>query len=171
MTPDTWFACAKRPVTDLSSFLCQKGGAMKILIADKVSTKMVADLEALGCEVALAPDLSVEALPSAITGVEILIVRSKRGHRRQHRSGTLAVADRPRRRRRQHHRHPKGQRKRHLRRQLSGQEHRRRRRTGDRSPDRRRPPPPEVLDKTPSEALMQRIAGAEHVIQAVLKPA
>ncbi|MDR1935700.1 MAG: hydroxyacid dehydrogenase, partial [Candidatus Accumulibacter sp.] len=51
---------------------------MKILIADKVSAKMVADLEALGCEVALAPDLSAEALPSAIAGVEILVVRSKR---------------------------------------------------------------------------------------------
>jgi D-3-phosphoglycerate dehydrogenase len=51
---------------------------MKILIADKVSAKMVADLEALGGEVALAPDLSAEALPSAVAGVEILIVRSKR---------------------------------------------------------------------------------------------
>ncbi|MDR0380122.1 MAG: hydroxyacid dehydrogenase [Candidatus Accumulibacter sp.] len=51
---------------------------MKILIADKVSKKMVADLEALACEVTLAPDLSAEALPAAIAGVEILVVRSKR---------------------------------------------------------------------------------------------
>jgi D-3-phosphoglycerate dehydrogenase len=51
---------------------------MKILIADKVSTKMVADLKALGGDVTLAADLSAEALPSAIAGVEILIVRSKR---------------------------------------------------------------------------------------------
>ncbi|MDR3220698.1 MAG: hydroxyacid dehydrogenase [Candidatus Accumulibacter sp.] len=51
---------------------------MKILIADKVSAKMVADLEALGCAVTLASDLSAEALPSAIGDVEILVVRSKR---------------------------------------------------------------------------------------------
>ena len=50
---------------------------MKILIADKVSAKMVADLQSLGCEVALEPDLSAEALPAARAGVEILIVRSK----------------------------------------------------------------------------------------------
>jgi D-3-phosphoglycerate dehydrogenase len=50
---------------------------MKLLIADKVSAKMVADLKALGCEVTLASDLSAEALPLAIAGVEILIVRAK----------------------------------------------------------------------------------------------
>ena len=50
---------------------------MKVLIADKVSAKMVADLKALGCDVMLDPDLSAEALPAAIGGVEILIVRSK----------------------------------------------------------------------------------------------
>ena len=50
---------------------------MKILIADKVSAKMVADLQSLGCEVALEPDLSAEALPAALAGMEILIVRSK----------------------------------------------------------------------------------------------
>lgn len=50
---------------------------MKILIADKVSAKMVADLKSLGCDVTLEPDVSAEALPSAIAGVEILIVRSK----------------------------------------------------------------------------------------------
>jgi len=51
---------------------------MKVLIADKVSAKMVAALEALGCDVVLAPDLSAEALPAALPGVEILIVRSKK---------------------------------------------------------------------------------------------
>ncbi|MDR2787718.1 MAG: hydroxyacid dehydrogenase [Candidatus Accumulibacter sp.] len=51
---------------------------MKILIADKVSAKMLADLQALGGELTLAADLSADALPSAIAGVEILIVRSKR---------------------------------------------------------------------------------------------
>jgi D-3-phosphoglycerate dehydrogenase len=50
---------------------------MKILIADKVSPKMVADLEALGGEVTLAADLTPEALPAALPGVEILVVRSK----------------------------------------------------------------------------------------------
>jgi D-3-phosphoglycerate dehydrogenase len=51
---------------------------MKILIADKVSTQMVADLKSLGCEVVLTPDVSVENLPAALSGVEILIVRSKK---------------------------------------------------------------------------------------------
>ena len=50
---------------------------MKILIADKVSAKMVADLKALGCDVALEPDVSAEVLPASLAGVEILIVRSK----------------------------------------------------------------------------------------------
>lgn len=50
---------------------------MRTLIADKVSVKMVADLKSLGCDVTLSPDLSAEALPDAIAGVEILIVRSK----------------------------------------------------------------------------------------------
>jgi len=50
---------------------------MKILIADKVSAKMIADLKAMGCEVISAPDLSAETLAAALTGVEILIVRSK----------------------------------------------------------------------------------------------
>ena len=49
---------------------------MKILIADKVSANMVADLKALGGEVILSPDLSPETLPGALAGVEILIVRS-----------------------------------------------------------------------------------------------
>ena len=50
---------------------------MKVLIADKVSAKMVEDLKALGCDVTLNPDVKPEALPEAIGGVEILIVRSK----------------------------------------------------------------------------------------------
>ncbi len=51
---------------------------MKILIADKVSAKMVADLKSLGCDVVLNPDVSAEALPAALPGFEILIVRSKK---------------------------------------------------------------------------------------------
>ena len=50
---------------------------MKILIADKVSSKMVADLTALGCEVAVNADVSAEALQACLAGVEILVVRSK----------------------------------------------------------------------------------------------
>ena len=50
---------------------------MKILIADKVSAQMVADLKTLGCDVTLEPDVSADALPAAIAGVEVLIVRSK----------------------------------------------------------------------------------------------
>ena len=49
---------------------------MKTLVADKVSAKMISDLESLGCEVVLNPDLSAETLPDALAGVEILIVRS-----------------------------------------------------------------------------------------------
>ena len=49
---------------------------MRILIADKVSASMVAELKELGCDVALNPDLSAETLPSALPGAEILIVRS-----------------------------------------------------------------------------------------------
>lgn len=51
---------------------------MKVLIADKVSAKMVADLKALGCEVFLNADVSAENLPAELSGVEVLIVRSKK---------------------------------------------------------------------------------------------
>ena len=49
---------------------------MKILIADKVSPTTVKSLEALGCEVALKPELDAASLPSAIAGFDVLIVRS-----------------------------------------------------------------------------------------------
>ena len=49
---------------------------MRILIADKVSANMVAELKGLGAEVTLEPDLSAETLPAALAGIEILIVRS-----------------------------------------------------------------------------------------------
>jgi D-3-phosphoglycerate dehydrogenase len=51
---------------------------MKVLIADKVSSKMVSDLESLGCDISLNPDLSAETLPIAVVGVDVLIVRSTR---------------------------------------------------------------------------------------------
>ncbi|WP_263771286.1 3-phosphoglycerate dehydrogenase family protein [Propionivibrio soli] len=49
---------------------------MKVLIADKVSSQMVADLKALGCDVTLKPELDAETLPGAVAGAEVLIVRS-----------------------------------------------------------------------------------------------
>ncbi len=50
---------------------------MKVLIADKVSAKMVEDLKGFGFEVATNPDISPTDLPEAIGSAEILIVRSK----------------------------------------------------------------------------------------------
>lgn len=49
---------------------------MKVLIADKLSPKTVADLEALEMEVQVSPDLTAEDLPGHVSDVEILIVRS-----------------------------------------------------------------------------------------------
>ena len=49
---------------------------MKVLIADKLSPKAVSELQALGCDVTMEPDLSADALPGVISAVEILIVRS-----------------------------------------------------------------------------------------------
>jgi D-3-phosphoglycerate dehydrogenase len=51
---------------------------VKILIADKVSAGMVADLEALGAGVTLLPDVSADALAGALAGVDVLVVRSKK---------------------------------------------------------------------------------------------
>ena len=49
---------------------------MKILIADKVSPKVVSALKALGADVTLNADLTDATLPSALQNAEILIVRS-----------------------------------------------------------------------------------------------
>ncbi len=49
---------------------------MKILIADKLSSQAVSDLEALGCQVTMNPDLGADDLPDAIGDAEALIVRS-----------------------------------------------------------------------------------------------
>jgi len=51
---------------------------LKILIADKVSPKIVSSLEKMGTEVTINPDLTAEALPSAIGDADVLIVRSKK---------------------------------------------------------------------------------------------
>lgn len=51
---------------------------MKILIADKVSPKMVAELKALGATVVSEPNVTAEALPGIIGDAKILIVRSKK---------------------------------------------------------------------------------------------
>ena len=49
---------------------------MKILIADKLSDKAVAELQKLGGQVTFNPDLTADNLPDAIDDHEILIVRS-----------------------------------------------------------------------------------------------
>lgn len=49
---------------------------MKILIADKLSPKTVSELESLGAEVSVNPDLKADDLPKAIRSCEVLIVRS-----------------------------------------------------------------------------------------------
>lgn len=51
---------------------------MKILIADKVSPKMIADLKSLGAEVTSLPDISAEDLPGSIGDAKVLVVRSKK---------------------------------------------------------------------------------------------
>lgn len=50
----------------------------KILIADKVSSSMVAGLEALGAEVICQPDVTPDELPGIVGEAKILIVRSKK---------------------------------------------------------------------------------------------
>ncbi len=49
---------------------------MKVLIADKLSDRAVADLKSLGAEVVFEPGLTAEKLPEAIGDGEVLIVRS-----------------------------------------------------------------------------------------------
>lgn len=51
---------------------------MKVLIADKLSEKAVCDLENLGAEVVVKPELTADKLGEDLEGVEILIVRSTR---------------------------------------------------------------------------------------------
>ncbi|MCK4982325.1 MAG: hypothetical protein KAS17_05350, partial [Victivallaceae bacterium] len=49
---------------------------MNILIADKLSSKAVNELEKMGAQITLKPDLSAEDLPEHVKDAEILIVRS-----------------------------------------------------------------------------------------------
>ena len=49
---------------------------MKILIADKLSTKAISNLEELGAVVTFNPDLEADELSNAIDNANILIVRS-----------------------------------------------------------------------------------------------
>jgi phosphoglycerate dehydrogenase-like enzyme len=49
---------------------------MKVLIADKLSDKAVCDLENLGAEVVVKPDLTADDLGGALGDAEILVVRS-----------------------------------------------------------------------------------------------
>jgi D-3-phosphoglycerate dehydrogenase len=48
----------------------------RLLLADQFPASRLADLRALGLEVDFQPDLSAETLPSAVNGVDILVVRS-----------------------------------------------------------------------------------------------
>ncbi len=49
---------------------------MNILIADKLSSKAVSELEKMGATVRLEPDLTAESLPKHVKNTEVLIVRS-----------------------------------------------------------------------------------------------
>lgn len=49
---------------------------MNVLIADKMSPATIKDLELIGCQVTVRPELTAETLPEAIAGVDVLIVRS-----------------------------------------------------------------------------------------------
>jgi len=49
---------------------------MRILIADKLSTRAVQSLEQLGLEVDFRPDCSADDLPECVSGINVLIVRS-----------------------------------------------------------------------------------------------
>ena len=49
---------------------------MEVLIADKLSPKAVSQLQAIGCDETMDPDLSADDLPGVTSAVEILIVRS-----------------------------------------------------------------------------------------------
>lgn len=51
---------------------------MKILIADKVSPKMIEQLQALGADVRSEPDVTPDELPGLIGEAKVLIVRSKK---------------------------------------------------------------------------------------------
>lgn len=51
---------------------------MKILVADKVSPKMIEQFKALGADVVYAPTVTAEELPKTITDAKILVVRSKK---------------------------------------------------------------------------------------------
>jgi D-3-phosphoglycerate dehydrogenase len=61
---------------------------MKVLIADKLSPKAVSELQKLGCDVTMNPDVSAEALPGVILDAEILIVRSTKVTAATIRAGT-----------------------------------------------------------------------------------
>lgn len=51
---------------------------MKILVADKVSPKMIDSLKALGAEVGYTPEVAPDELPQIMKDTKILVVRSKK---------------------------------------------------------------------------------------------
>ncbi len=49
---------------------------MRILIADSLEQSAVSELERLGCDVSIRPELGADDLPAAIQGFQVLVVRS-----------------------------------------------------------------------------------------------
>ncbi len=49
---------------------------MNVLLADKLASSTIKQLEALGCQVTSNPELTAETLPGAIAGFDVLVVRS-----------------------------------------------------------------------------------------------
>ncbi len=49
---------------------------MKILIADQFSEEVVTVLKVAGFDVEMRPDVSADALPAAVAGYNVLVVRS-----------------------------------------------------------------------------------------------
>lgn len=49
---------------------------MKVLLADKLASSTIKQLESLGCQVTSNPELTAETLPGAITDFDVLVVRS-----------------------------------------------------------------------------------------------
>ena len=49
---------------------------MKILIADKLDSKVISEMEKLGAKITVNADLDADNIPSELSGIEVLIVRS-----------------------------------------------------------------------------------------------
>ena len=109
---------------------------MKVLIADKLSSKTEQALKALGATLEVKADLTADDLPAAIGDAQVLVVRSTKVTAATIAAGKKVVTDRAGRSGRQHDRRGGRQPARDLRHQLSRQEQRRGCRTGDRTAHR-----------------------------------